>query len=704
MQRRIAAALLFAAALPLRAQPGPTLSPGTIPINSHTDGDQTAPRTVMAGDGTFVVTWYSKEDPAHTRVWARWFDVDGAPMADQFQVSESAVGDQLSPAISGSGPGDVVIAWESTFQDGDQSGIYARRYIGGNPDAVEFRVNTETAGNQHRPAVASAADGSFVVVWETDHADATAAEIVGQRYDSTGAPVGSEFPVNDPSDGNQMWPAVAMDYAGAFVVTWEGDPSDNPAFPDIHARIFKADGTPDGGAFRVNTTVDFDQTLSAVETEPAGSGRFMVVWSSTPEVGDQQVRGRIFDGARPEGPDFLIGTSQPAEPPSVSMEDGKPIVAFGDHGQIRIVTFDALGRPIGSADLDPDPAGGGASVASSFLGRFVVVWAQLLPSFDIDVQGRLGGAPTALGALVDPPATLGAPFNGILESGEQAVFAPQYVDTTDTELSLTGTLIHWGVDPPGAGGSVIDGTADYGTLAPMAPGDCLTATGDCYVVSAGRGPNLPGVHFDTGFLETLSNGFTKMWRLHVGGTFLDVDLSNIYYPFIESLAHADVAVGCGNADYCSDNPVSRAEMAVFLLKSRYGSRHLPTAATGTVFGDVPSDAFAAEWIEELAALGVTAGCGGGLYCPNDPVTRDQMAVFLLKTLEGSGYTPPDATGIFGDVPADDPFAPWIEDLASRQVTGGCQASPLLYCPHRSTSRGEMAVFLTKTFALVVYGP
>ena len=55
-----------------------------------------------------------------------------------------------------------------------------------------------------------------------------------------------------------------------------------------------------------------------------------------------------------------------------------------------------------------------------------------------------------------------------------------------------------------------------------------------------------------------------------------------------------------------------------------------------------------DWVEELASEGVTSGCGNGNYCPGAPVTRAQMAVFLLKTLLGSSYVPPPATGIFGE--------------------------------------------------------
>jgi hypothetical protein len=140
-------------------------------------------------------------------------------------------------------------------------------------------------------------------------------------------------------------------------------------------------------------------------------------------------------------------------------------------------------------------------------------------------------------------------------------------------------------------------------------------------------------------------------------------------------------------------------MAVFLLKSKYGASHTPPMATGTVFADVPAAHPFAAWIEELAALGVTGGCGGGNYCPESPVTRAQMAVFLLKALLGSAYAPPPAAGIFDDVPPADPFAAWIEDLFARGITGGCHASPALYCPANPNTRGQMAVFLTRTFSL-----
>jgi S-layer homology domain len=112
---------------------------------------------------------------------------------------------------------------------------------------------------------------------------------------------------------------------------------------------------------------------------------------------------------------------------------------------------------------------------------------------------------------------------------------------------------------------------------------------------------------------------------------------------------------------------------------------------------VPCSLVFAPWIEDLAARGITGGCGGGNYCPTNPVRRDQMAVFLLKTKYGSAYVPPPCDGDFADVACPSPFADWIEQLAAEQITGGCGGSN--YCPLNPNTRGQMAVFITKTFGL-----
>jgi hypothetical protein len=74
-----------------------------------------------------------------------------------------------------------------------------------------------------------------------------------------------------------------------------------------------------------------------------------------------------------------------------------------------------------------------------------------------------------------------------------------------------------------------------------------------------------------------------------------------------------------------------------------------------------------------------------------------MAVFLLKTSQGSGYVPPAATAIFNDVPVDAFAAAFIDDLYTRGIAGGCSASPPLYCPNNVVNRAQMAALLVNTF-------
>ena len=182
--------------------------------------------------------------------------------------------------------------------------------------------------------------------------------------------------------------------------------------------------------------------------------------------------------------------------------------------------------------------------------------------------------------------------------------------------------------------------------------------------------------------------------------FSDVPAGYLFHDDIEKIFRAGITAGCGADNYCPSSPVTRQQMAVFLLRAEHGSSYSPPPCHG-VFADVPCPSPFADWIEQLSAEGITAGCGGGDFCPTASVTRQQMAVFLLKAKHGPSYVPPTCTGVFGDVPCPSQFADWIEELYAEAITGGCQSSPLLYCPTSPVNRGQMAVFLVKTFSIVL---
>jgi len=304
---------------------------------------------------------------------------------------------------------------------------------------------------------------------------------------------------------------------------------------------------------------------------------------------------------------------------------------------------------------------------------------------------------------VDASAAAASNANGVLEPGETVGVETAWENGTHADEALTGAASNL-AGPGGGAYTVDDGSADYGLVAAGGTSNCGEATGDCFVMTVGDPGARPAAHWDATFDDVLSAGADRSWTLHVGASFPDVPVSDIFYAFVENILHNGVTAGCGT-DYCRNSGVTRAQMAVFLLKARHGPLLTPPPATGAVFEDVPAGSFAADWIEELAREGITGGCSvaPALYCPGDIVTRAQMAVFLLKAEHGKRFVPPACAGVFSDVACPGGFAvDWIERLAAEGVTAGCGGGA--YCPDSPNTRGQMAPFLVKTFGLKLYGP
>ncbi|HKD16866.1 MAG TPA: right-handed parallel beta-helix repeat-containing protein [Thermoanaerobaculia bacterium] len=229
-------------------------------------------------------------------------------------------------------------------------------------------------------------------------------------------------------------------------------------------------------------------------------------------------------------------------------------------------------------------------------------------------------------------------------------------------------------------------------------GGTITAGQTTHQIVFDAGP--PGTTMVCTVVETNAGCSSPVATKNIQVDFLDIPPSNTFHDYVDTVARNGITAGCGGGNYCGTSSVTRAQMAVFLEKAKNGASFVPPSCSG-LFLDVPCPGgFAVDWIEQLANDGITGGCGGGNFCPNNAVRRDQMAVFLLKALLGSAYAPPPATGtIFADVQISAFAAAWIEDLYNRNITGGCATSPLRYCPTNSNNRQQMAVFITKTFGL-----
>jgi hypothetical protein len=259
---------------------------GEFQINVHTTGAQRAPRVAADNEGNFVVVWQSDmQEGGGYGVYARRYNAAGAALGGEFLVNSYTTNNQLAPAVAMDADGDFAIVWTSSNQDGHQNGVYGQRYNAvGEAQGIEFRVNAHTTGNQRAPAIAMDAAGHFVVTWTSANqvSSTSADDIYARRYAANGTTLGGEFLVNTSTTGNQQAPSIAMDAAGDFVIVWRSAHI-NPTFgDDIYAQQFAAEGTPVGSQFRVNTHTSNQQFRSAVAMD--ADGDFVVVWDSYGQV------------------------------------------------------------------------------------------------------------------------------------------------------------------------------------------------------------------------------------------------------------------------------------------------------------------------------------------------------------------------------------------------------------------------------------
>ena len=253
-------------------------------VNTYTTESQREPSVAFTGLGDFVVVWNSHfQDGQESGIFGQRFSSTGAALGGEFQVNEFTLNDQSRPSVASSASGDFVVVWQSAGQDSDDLGIVARRFSSaGAPVATEFQVTTYTTTNRDYPSLAVAPDGDFVVVWQSYVlGDTDTRAIVGRRFSSAGDPLGSELQINTLTGNNPRVPSVAMAADGRFVVAWETYPDDFSEYGAV-AQRFSSEGAPLGGEMQVGTFTAFvDYVTVAVH----GDGGFVVVWESYGEDG-----------------------------------------------------------------------------------------------------------------------------------------------------------------------------------------------------------------------------------------------------------------------------------------------------------------------------------------------------------------------------------------------------------------------------------
>jgi hypothetical protein len=246
-------------------------------INATASGQQRRPAVAIDPNGNFVVVW---EDDANNngvaQIKARGFDATGTVRIGQFTVNTAADGQQLRPAIAMNQSGDFVIAWQDDGNENDIYQIKARGFTAtGSQRFAQRTINTQSEGQQLRPAVGMDANGGFIVAWEDDANENEVFQIKARGFNSAGSPQLSEFTVNTRAAGQQRRPSIAVDDGGQIVVAWQDDANENGEY-QIKARGFKSSGEPLMDQQTINRNSRGQQVLPSVALH--GSGRFVVVW------------------------------------------------------------------------------------------------------------------------------------------------------------------------------------------------------------------------------------------------------------------------------------------------------------------------------------------------------------------------------------------------------------------------------------------
>ena len=204
-------------------------------------------------------------------------------------------------------------------------------------------------------------------------------------------------------------------------------------------------------------------------------------------------------------------------------------------------------------------------------------------------------------------------------------------------------------------------------------------------------PNTTGV--DRSAVITVNGLAISVTQDYTAQAFQDVTPGAYYFDAVNLLKGKAITSGCSLTEYCPGNNVTRAQMAVFIVRAILGGDNFDYSAT-PYFTDVQPADFGFKWVQKMFELGITAGCGPGLYCPNDSITRAQMAVFIIRTRYGAhtviDYTP---APYFTDVPASGFAFNDIQRMREDNITSGCSATD--YCPNNPVTRGDMAIFIMR---------
>ncbi len=160
---------------------------GEFLVNTGISDNEQFPAIAVADNDNFVITWFSdKQDGiGYGGIYAQMFNNDGSFYGSEFRANTYTFDYQQNPTLAMDNDGNFIIGWQSAGQDGSGDGIFAQRYAStGSATGGEFKVNGYTTNAQITPAVAMDGNGAFIFAWNSSFQDGSYSGIYAKRYNS----------------------------------------------------------------------------------------------------------------------------------------------------------------------------------------------------------------------------------------------------------------------------------------------------------------------------------------------------------------------------------------------------------------------------------------------------------------------------------------------------------------------------------------
>ena len=345
---------------------------GQLIVNSYSGGLATQPNVAMDAYGDFVVTWWGNGSQDANGVYARIFDSAGNPVADQFLVNQYTLNDyNEQPKVAMDPNGDFVISWTGYVQGAfnNQQEIYYRRYsFSGTAQSGQTLATVTTGTTELNSNVAMDAAGDFVIAWQ--EADGSDFGIHAQKFVAANGFAGNgEFIANTVTADKQIFPSVAMDAAGDFVIAWQDFGHDGSGY-GVYARRFNAAGVAQGAETLVNqTTINWQ--ISPEVSMDAATGDYAVSWTTFGEPAASTVYS-------------VYARTFSASGAATSSEFRVNANTLINSGYMDITALTSASNSGFPANLNP----AAPDIAMDAYGNFVVVWGEWSSGANMNIYQR----------------------------------------------------------------------------------------------------------------------------------------------------------------------------------------------------------------------------------------------------------------------------------------------------------------------------